>query len=144
MIYKAVPGPKVISISDGDHYGATETFVKIINRQAQDGWIYHSMETLTVQEKQGCDLQPQFVNTNLYMLIFYKEEAEVEKPKFTGGNNPAFGTTPTSVPVSAPSHAAPARPAAPAVAEGTWTCSKCGTKNSINYGQCKKCGGFRG
>ena len=25
----------------------------------------------------------------------------------------------------------------------TWTCEKCGAENSMNYGQCKKCGTFR-
>lgn len=73
MTYKAVPGPKVISITDGNHSSATDAFVSIINREAQSGWIYHSMETITVQEKVGCSLQPQFVNTSIYMLIFYKE-----------------------------------------------------------------------
>ena len=73
MIYKAVPGPKVISISDGNHSTATVAFVSIINAEAQNGWKYHSMETITVQEKKGCDLQPQIVNTNIYMLIFCKE-----------------------------------------------------------------------
>lgn len=73
MTYKAVPGPKVISITDGNHSTATDAFVSIINREAQSGWIYHSMETITVQEKVGCSLQPQFVNTSIYMLIFYKE-----------------------------------------------------------------------
>ena len=73
MTYKAVPGPKVISITDGNHSTATDAFVSIINREAQNGWIYHSMETITVQEKVGCSIQPQFVNTSIYMLIFCKE-----------------------------------------------------------------------
>ena len=73
MTYKAIPGPKVISITDGNHSTATDSFVSIINREAQAGWTYHSMETITVQEKVGCSLQPQFVNTSIYMLIFYKE-----------------------------------------------------------------------
>lgn len=73
MTYKAVPGPKVISITDGNHSTATDAFVSIINREAQGGWTYHSMETITVQEKVGCSLQPQFVNTSIYMLIFCKE-----------------------------------------------------------------------
>ena len=74
MIYKAVPGPKVISITGGNHSVATDSFVSIINAEAQNGWIYHSMETITVQEKTGCDLQPQIVNTNIYMLIFCREQ----------------------------------------------------------------------
>lgn len=73
MTYKAIPGPKVISISDGNHATATNSFASIINAEAQAGWIYHSMETITVQEKEGCALQPQYVNTNIYMLIFYRQ-----------------------------------------------------------------------
>ena len=74
MIYKAIPGPKVISISDGNHATATNSFAEIINNEAKAGWTYHSMETITVQEKTGCSLQPQLVNTNIYMLIFCREQ----------------------------------------------------------------------
>lgn len=73
MTYKAIPGPKVISITGGNHSEATDAFASIINAEAQNGWTYHSMETVTVQEKVGCSLQPQYVNTNIYMLIFCKE-----------------------------------------------------------------------
>ena len=73
MTYKAVPGPKVISITGGNHSIATDSFANIINAEAQNGWTYHSMETITVQEKAGCALQPQIINTNIYMLIFCKE-----------------------------------------------------------------------
>lgn len=70
MIYKAIPGPKVISIDNGNTTSATNSFAAMINAEAQQGWSYHSMETITVQEKVGCSLQPQYVNTNIYMLIF--------------------------------------------------------------------------
>lgn len=73
MTYKAVPGPKVVSISGGNHAEATNAFATIINAEASNGWVYHSMETVTVQEKAGCSLQPQIINTNIYMLIFYHE-----------------------------------------------------------------------
>ena len=73
MTYKAVPGPKVISITGGNQNAATDAFAGIINAEAQNGWVYHSMETITVQEKTGCSLQPQIVNTNIYMLIFCHE-----------------------------------------------------------------------
>lgn len=73
MVYKAVPGPKVVSISSGNTREATDAFVGIINAEAQNGWVYHSMETITVQETTGCALQQQVVNTNIYMLIFCHE-----------------------------------------------------------------------
>ncbi|MBO5868898.1 MAG: hypothetical protein J6Q54_08325 [Oscillospiraceae bacterium] len=75
MIYKAIPGPKVIDISGGNTRAATDSFAALINQEASNGWTYHSMETLTVREQVGCALQPQYVNTNLYMLIFCREEA---------------------------------------------------------------------
>lgn len=74
MIYKAVPGPKIISIEKGNISSATDSFAEIINAEATNGWQYHSMETITVQEKTGCSLQPQIVNTNIYMLIFCREQ----------------------------------------------------------------------
>ena len=74
MIYMAIPGPKVVSIPNGNHAAATDSFAWIINQQAQAGWIYHSMETITVQEQKGCALQPQIVNTNIYMLIFCRNQ----------------------------------------------------------------------
>ena len=70
IIYKAIPGPKVISISDGNHATATNSFAAIINAEAQAGWTYHSMETVTVQEKVGCSLQPQFVHQALWLLLW--------------------------------------------------------------------------
>lgn len=73
MTYKAVPGPKVISIANGDFSSATNTYANIINSEAVDGWKFHSIETITTQEAQGCALQKQIVTTNIYMLIFYKD-----------------------------------------------------------------------
>ena len=32
---------------------------------------------------------------------------------------------------------------ATAAANGDWICGRCSTKNSVNYGQCKKCGCYR-
>ncbi len=74
MIYKAIPGPMIISISDGNFSTATSSFASIINAEAQNGWTYHSMETITVQEKTGCFLNKQVTNTNIYMLIFCREQ----------------------------------------------------------------------
>lgn len=73
MMYKAIPGPQLVSIPKGKPQAATDLFANMINAEAQNGWVYHSMETLTVQEKIGCALSPQYVNTSIYMLIFYHE-----------------------------------------------------------------------
>lgn len=69
--YKAVSGPKNINVNRGDTQSAFNTFASIINREAQDGWTYHSMETIGVTEKPGCFQQPTTVN--YYMLIFERE-----------------------------------------------------------------------
>lgn len=70
--YKAVAGPKNISVNKGDSQAAFNLFADIINRETAGGWEYHSMESITVTENPGC-LQ-QAVPTSYYMLIFVKED----------------------------------------------------------------------
>ncbi len=69
--YKAVAGPKSVNVGKGDTQSAFDLFAEIINREARNGWSYHSMETITVTEKPGCFQQA--IPTNYYMLIFEKE-----------------------------------------------------------------------
>ena len=69
--YKAVSGPKSISVAKGDTQSAFDLFAEIINTEAQNGWTYHSMETITITEKPGCMQAP--IPTNYYMLIFERE-----------------------------------------------------------------------
>jgi len=69
--YKAVSGPKNVQVARGDSQAAFNHFADIINAEAQKGWEYHSMETITVTEKPGCFQQP--IPTNYYMLIFVQE-----------------------------------------------------------------------
>lgn len=69
--YKAVSGPKNISVSKGNTQEAFNLFANIINQEATNGWEYHSMETITVTEKPGCFQQA--IPMNYYMLIFEKE-----------------------------------------------------------------------
>lgn len=70
--YKAVSAPKNISVSKGDTQSAFDAFADIINREAQQGWTYHSMNNIAVTENPGCMQQP--VTVNHYMLIFVREE----------------------------------------------------------------------
>ncbi len=70
-VYKAVAGPKNISVEKGNTQSAFDLFADIINNEAVGGWEYHSMETITVTEKPGCFQQP--IPTNYYMLIFVKD-----------------------------------------------------------------------
>ncbi|HIW32890.1 MAG TPA: DUF4177 domain-containing protein [Candidatus Paenibacillus intestinavium] len=69
--YKAVAGPKNVQVGKGDSQAAFNLFADIINREAQQGWEYHSMETISVTEKPGCFQQP--IPMNYYMLIFVQD-----------------------------------------------------------------------
>lgn len=69
--YKAVAGPKNVSVDKGNTQSAFDLFANIINSEAQNGWEYHSMETITVTEKPGCFQQP--ASYSYYMLIFVRE-----------------------------------------------------------------------
>ena len=69
--YKAVAGPKNVSVDRGNTQSAFNLFAEIINNEARMGWEYHSMETITVTEKPGCMQQP--VPMSYYMLIFAKD-----------------------------------------------------------------------
>lgn len=69
--YKAVAGPKNINVEKGNTQAAFDMFANIINQEAANGWVYHSMESISVTEKPGCFQQP--VPTYYYMLIFEKE-----------------------------------------------------------------------
>jgi len=69
--YKAVAGPKNVSVAKGDTQAAFNMFADLINKEATAGWEYHSMETITVTEKPGCFQNP--IPMNYYMLIFVRE-----------------------------------------------------------------------
>lgn len=72
--YKAVAGPKNISVDKGDSQAAFNLFANLINHECNNGWTYHSMETITVTENSGCmNLFQAPVPTNYYMLIFERD-----------------------------------------------------------------------
>ena len=70
--YKAVAGPQHISVDKGGTQSAFNMFADIINQEAQGGWSYHSMETITITENPGCFLSHP-VTLNYYMLIFERD-----------------------------------------------------------------------
>jgi hypothetical protein len=78
MIYKVVPGPKVVTIENDNIAMATDVFANLINANAVDGWKFHSLETIKTTEttKVGCLFNQQDVTTthDIYMLIFEKDE----------------------------------------------------------------------
>lgn len=71
-IFKTVEGPQNILVKKGRAQDVFDLFAEIINREVQNGWEYHSMETLIITEKPGCFQQPEVKYR--YMLIFYKEK----------------------------------------------------------------------
>jgi hypothetical protein len=86
MTYKVIPAPLTIEFKGNDLSMITDYFQELINQEAQKGWTYHSMETVSghrdaVYEKSGCFGlgQPKLVqaakNITVYMLIFSKESS---------------------------------------------------------------------
>jgi len=81
--YKAVAGPRNVNVGRGYTQQAFNLFAEIINKEAQRGWNYHSMETVSVTEKPGCLRKA--VSSDYYMLIFYKETSgTATAPSVTG------------------------------------------------------------
>ncbi len=77
--YKAVPGPKAFTVSEGNTAGAFTDFADIINQECVGGWEYHSMENIQITEnhpKTGCIVKTEVPPTvlNYYMLIFVRDE----------------------------------------------------------------------
>ena len=75
MIYKAISGPKIIASDHGDFDAAVTSYADLINANCQNGWEYHSMETINVSDKQGCALNPTYTTYTINMLIFCKKDA---------------------------------------------------------------------
>ena len=77
-VYKVRSGPKNITVSHGDIGSAFQEFQDIINYETQNGWTYHSMETLQVTEKPGCGILGKLFGKDTiyfsYMLIFEREQ----------------------------------------------------------------------
>lgn len=69
--YITIAGPKNIETVKGNVESAMKLFADIINQQAQNGWEYHSMESIAVTNKPGCFQQA--ITTYYYMLIFCRD-----------------------------------------------------------------------
>ena len=78
MQYKCVPAPLGLVITGKkDYESAVRSFADIINREAIDGWKYHSMEYISVKHQPGC-LPALFgakpITESYNMLIFSNEK----------------------------------------------------------------------
>lgn len=69
--YKTIAGPQNIYVGKGNTEDAFNMFADSINKEASQGWTYHSMEAISVTEKPGCFQKP--ISVEYYMLIFEKE-----------------------------------------------------------------------
>lgn len=78
MEYKCVSAPRNIVIeSGGSADNAVSSFASLINKEATDGWNFHSLESISISEKPGC-LAGLFgqkeTTTSFNMLVFSKGE----------------------------------------------------------------------
>lgn len=70
--YKAVPGPQVVEIGAGDSVQkAFDGYSDIINREAVGGWVYHSMDTVSVNKKGGCFRKNE---TYHYQILIFEKD----------------------------------------------------------------------
>lgn len=69
--YITVAGPKNIETEKGNVEPAMKLFANIMNKYAQQGWNYHSMESIAVTSKPGCFQQA--ITSYYYMLIFSRD-----------------------------------------------------------------------
>ena len=77
--YKTVPAPTVLSIkTEKEAEQAIYNFGKLINLEAQGGWEFHSMETITTEAAPGCFSggKPNTMRHN--MLIFKRERKPLD------------------------------------------------------------------
>ena len=52
--YLVVPGPKEILVGEGQTDMVFSSYAEIINEQTLQGWIFHSVEDMTIVEDYGC------------------------------------------------------------------------------------------
>jgi len=68
--YKTVPAPMALNIKNEKEAGtAIRGFGDLINAETEDGWEFHSMETITTSEAPGC-FSTNKKDTHYNMLVF--------------------------------------------------------------------------
>jgi len=75
--YKCVPAPKELIIDkNGSYDGAVRSFADLINKEANGGWIFHSMENIAVTQKAGClaALFGQKDSTTYFNMLVFSHE----------------------------------------------------------------------
>ena len=78
--YKTVPAPMILTIkTEKDADQAIANFGTLINKEAVDGWEFHSMETITTEEAPGCLGGGKNTAKHYNMLIFKREIPTLEE-----------------------------------------------------------------
>lgn len=76
--YKTVPAPMVLSIKKKqDGALAIEKFSEIMNSEAENGWEFYSMETITTEEAPGCFPSQNNEKRTHYNMLVFRREADV-------------------------------------------------------------------
>ena len=69
--YKTVPAPMILSIkTDKEAEAAIHGFSDLLNKEAQGGWEFYSMETISTSEAPGCFGGNQAKIKTYNMLVF--------------------------------------------------------------------------
>ncbi len=77
--YKTVPAPMVLSIkNEKEAHTAIGNFGDLLNKEAVDGWEFHSMESISTEEAPGCFSGGRVTRKSYNMLIFKREKAETK------------------------------------------------------------------
>ena len=70
--YMAVPALTNFKVDKGNVSAAFQEYSNMLNQYAQQGWVYHSMETLTVTEAAGCPIFSSPTTSSFYVMIFFR------------------------------------------------------------------------
>ncbi len=82
-VYKVIPGPTRLYFDQNDLTRASTQYQDILNEQAKQGWIFHSMQEIEAhqdaRQKKGClgskEIQSE-KNVTMFLLIFYSDVEE--------------------------------------------------------------------
>ena len=69
--YKTIPAPTTLKVkNDRDAEAAIRGYGRLITQESTDGWEYHSMSSIVVDQPEGCFLFGKRINVYYNMLVF--------------------------------------------------------------------------
>ena len=141
MRYKCVPARDYLVIdSEETPEDAGRSLAKLINREAKNGWKYHSMEKISVHQNPGCLgwlLGKKGTDEYFYMLIFSNESEKNNDYKISFDKNIKTVNNPAEVFLDKNSHESDA---VDTVMGDKWICGECNTVNETYMYSCSDCG----